>query len=311
MGEVLHAQSVGCPPEKIIFDSPCKTRADLSYALRNGVHVNIDNLDELQRVIDLTRGLPADFKLPSVGIRLNPMCGAGSIAALSASVPDSKFGVPIPTHEEELLAAYEKYPWLNCVHVHVGSGAMGTDVLVAGIKTAVDFALRVNQHVGRRQVTIMDIGGGLAADYCSDVVPDHFQYANDLRAAIPGLLCDVNGGGNNVAPLFDRVITEFGQSLNAKSGWLASRIEYLKATADNAAQIAVVHFGAHVSVRQCYTQEHQRRLKFFDDECSHLTKARAPRAEDTSKPQGDSVVTHVAGPLCFQGDFVAKSIEAP
>eukprot|EP00439_Symbiodinium_sp_Y106_P027511 s1849_g3.t1 len=36
LGEALHAQAVGCPAQLIVFDSPCKTRSELAYALKQG-----------------------------------------------------------------------------------------------------------------------------------------------------------------------------------------------------------------------------------------------------------------------------------
>jgi len=96
-------------------------------------------------------------------------------------------------------------------------------------------------------------------------------------------------------------VTEFGQSLNAKAGWLASRIEYTKpAPCDG--QIVLIHFGADMCVRQCYTNQHERRLEFYDAHGMQLSEPSAERP--LAKVQ-------VAGPLCFQGDFLTHDAEAP
>ena len=42
-GELAQALEVGFPPERVVFDSPAKTRAELEYALSAGVAVNMDN----------------------------------------------------------------------------------------------------------------------------------------------------------------------------------------------------------------------------------------------------------------------------
>jgi len=302
IGEVVHAQAAGCPPERIVFDSPCKTHAEIKHALQHGMHVNLDNFEELRRCDEIRCGLPT--ATGNVGLRLNPLCGTGTIAALSVSVADSKFGVSRKS-EAEFVAAFRKYQWLNCVHVHVGSGGMGTSVLVEGVRIAVDLAMKINEKVGRRQVTVMDIGGGLSAGYASDEHPAFKEYTTALRQNVPGLL---RGGDCSVEPLFDQVITEFGQALAAKTGFVASRIQYMKETADNAAQIAISHIGADLCVRQCYTQQHKRRVEFYDaDTCAPITKR---RKSDDDAETGD-VQTHVGGPLCFQGDFIAKDLSAP
>lgn len=43
LGELAQALHVGFPPDRIVFDSPAKTRAELAYALERGVPVNLDN----------------------------------------------------------------------------------------------------------------------------------------------------------------------------------------------------------------------------------------------------------------------------
>merc|ERR1712039_911194 len=83
----------------------------------------------------------------------------------------------------------------------------------------------------------------------------------------------------------------------AKSGFLASRIEWFKGTVEK--PIAVVHFGADLCVRQVYTKEHARRIEAY----------RADGADFDSG--GVTKMFQIAGPLCFQGDFVTKEAILP
>ena len=48
--ELEHALRLGFVPERIVFDSPAKTRRDLRRALAAGVRLNADNLEELARI---------------------------------------------------------------------------------------------------------------------------------------------------------------------------------------------------------------------------------------------------------------------
>merc|ERR1719217_1146547 len=97
--------------------------------------------------------------LGRLGFRINPLVGAGKISALSVSTAEGKFGTAI-TERETLLRSYEGLPWMNSVHVHVGSGKMACETLTAGIRVAVDFAKEVNKRVSTQQVKHIDIGGG-------------------------------------------------------------------------------------------------------------------------------------------------------
>lgn len=292
IGEAIHAESLGQKAGDIIFDSPCKTAAEIHHALVAGMHLNIDNFEELEVVARVRESLPT-ASTSDIGLRINPLVGAGNIAALSVSTADSKFGIA-ENRKPEMLAAFAKYPWLNTVHVHVGSGDMGVQILTDGVAVAVEFAEEVNRHLGKHQVDVLDMGGGMAVNYSSEDwhterAPSFHTYAAALRERVPQLF-----PGHPSSP-FRKVITEFGQSLNAKAGWLCSRVEYMKPIPEG--HVAVIHFGAEVCLRQAYTSQHKRRLEFFDGAtCS-------PKVET---PDCKATQVHVAGPLCFQGDFLSK-----
>lgn len=293
IGEAIHSQSLGQKSENIIFDSPAKTAAEIRHALAAGMHLNIDNFEELEVVARVRDTLPNGSSTSDIGLRINPLVGAGNIAALSVSTADSKFGIA-ESRKAEMLAAFAKHPWLNTVHVHVGSGDMGVKILVDGVAVAVEFAEEVNRHIGKQQVVVLDMGGGMAVNYSSEdwhteQAPSFHAYAAALRARVPQLF-----PGHPSSP-FRKVITEFGQSLNAKSGWFCSRVEYMKPIPEG--HVAVIHFGAETCLRQAYTSQHKRRLEFFDGTTCLPKKATSEVVETK---------VHVAGPLCFQGDFLTK-----
>lgn len=290
IGEVQHS-ILRCkvPKDRVVFDSPCKTKVELEFALKEQIHLNMDNFEEYHRAVDII-GDGTQFKTGIVGLRVNPLVGAGEIAALSVSTKYSKFGIPV-TEKEGILKCFQASPWLNSVHVHVGSGGMGVKILTAGIKVAVNLAQEINELVGQKQVTAIDVGGGLPANYKSDEwasekVPTFKEYADHLRKEIPALFSGEF-----------QVYTEFGQSLNAKCGFLASRIEWRKGSAEK--PINIIHFGADCCVRQVYTKDHVRRLEAYRTDGSKFAE------------NGIMLEQDVGGPLCFQGDFVGKDIKLP
>lgn len=289
IGEVSHAQRLGFSGSEVVFDSPVKTAAEIRHALDTGVHINVDNLEELAVVAAVRATLPSSAS--NVGLRVNPLVGAGTIHALSVSTRESKFGIPIDD-KESIFTAFQSYSWLNCVHVHVGSGNMGVRILTDGVRRAVEMALEVNAFLGRDQVRILDMGGGMPVNYASEAwhspeIPSFREYAESLRREVPALF-----PGSAGSP-FKQVITEFGQSMHAKAGWLASRIEYAKLLPNGEGQVVLIHFGADLCLRQCYTSDHPRRLQFYDGE------RLAPKEASEECPMER---VHVAGPLCFQGD---------
>lgn len=60
--------------------------------------------------------IPASPRLPA-----HAQVGAGAIAALSTGGAVSKFGFPLGEVRQQLVAAFVAHPWLNMLHLHVGS----------------------------------------------------------------------------------------------------------------------------------------------------------------------------------------------
>ncbi|MEE4544278.1 diaminopimelate decarboxylase [Streptomyces sp. V4-01] len=284
-GELALARAAGIPAERTVLDSPAKTTAELREALTLGIAVNADNPQELARIDALIAGAPSTSP---VGLRVNPQIGAGSIGAMSTATATSKFGVALrdPGAEEWVLRAYAQRPWLNRLHTHTGSQGVPLQLMAAGVRAAYDLAERINAAAGRRQITVLDIGGGLPVDFASDDVhPTFADYADLLRAEIPGLFDGRYG-----------LVTEFGRSLLAKNGAVLARVEYAKSAGGR--PIAVTHAGAQVATRTVFVPE------------AWPIRVLALDAKGREK-DGEPVAQDVAGPCCFAGDLVARDRALP
>jgi diaminopimelate decarboxylase len=73
--EVQHAIEAGHNPSNVVFDSPAKTRRELAWALQGGVHINIDNFQELERVVELRASMTQASSNSVIGLRINPCVG--------------------------------------------------------------------------------------------------------------------------------------------------------------------------------------------------------------------------------------------
>ncbi|GHF67488.1 diaminopimelate decarboxylase [Streptomyces mashuensis] len=284
-GELAQARAAGFPAGRIVFDSPARTRADLEQALALGVAVNVDNFQELARVDAVLAARPSASR---IGVRVNPQVGGGAIAALSTATATSKFGIALEDdgNRDRLLRAYRDRPWLTRVHAHVGSQGCPLDLIAEGVAKAVEFAGQVNAALGRRQVTGIDIGGGLPVDFTGDTVrPGFAAYAARLRDRAPDLF-----GGEY------EVVTEFGRALLAKNGFTAAYVEYTKTAGGR--RVAITHAGAQVAVRTV----------FLPGTWPLRIAAYGPTG--TAK-HGEPVPQDVAGPCCFAGDLVAHAHPLP
>jgi len=250
-----------------------------------GVSLNIDNLQEFSRLVDLWEASRPDA---DIGFRINPQVGAGKIGAMSTATAASKFGVALDDEGNRgtLISCYRDHHWLNSLHTHVGSQGCSLELMAAGIKKVTALAEEINTVLGKQQITVIDIGGGLPVNFESDDVrPTFSDYAAVLEQEVPALFTGKY-----------RVKTEFGRSVMAKNGFIASRVEYTKTSGGR--HIAISHAGAHVAARTVFMPDHWKiRLSAFGPD--GLAKTGAVIEQD------------IAGPLCFAGDMVGTGRHLP
>jgi diaminopimelate decarboxylase len=281
MGELEIALTAGFPVETIVFDSPVKTRGELEVALKLGVRINANTLGELVRIDSLYATVGSRSH---VGLRINPETGAGSIDATSVAVEYSKFGVSLQKNRAAITRAFSKYPWLTGLHLHIGSQGMSREQLLDGVGAVYDFFMELRESV---DIRVFNIGGGLSAKYRESDMPTQFsEYAAALLKRCPALFD---------ADVF--LVTEFGRSVHASCGWVASRIEYVIEHDDSAVTL-VVHVGADMFLRKAY------RPQDWHHDISVCDSRGRPR-------RGLQKTFQVAGPLCFSGDYLDRSVSLP
>jgi len=286
--ELYLAERAGFSPDKIVFDSPVKTVRELEYALGLGIHINADSLLEIERIDELIKKKPSRSE---IGVRINPQIGTGTILSTSVAGEYSKFGVQINEYREELRDCFLKYDWLRGVHLHIGSQGCEVGLLVKGIETILIFVNEVNECFKRRniqrKIDIFDIGGGLPVSYHRDKCPVSMaQYKEELELRFKELFSDDF-----------KLITEFGRYIHANTGWVASRVEYVKR--EIKVNTAMIHVGADLFLRKCYKPD------VWHHEITVVDQDGIIRG---GKDKNNYVI---AGPLCFAGDVIAEEIELP
>ncbi len=286
--ELYFAEKCGYDPQKMVFDSPAKTRQELEYALELGAHVNADSFQELERIDEFLKDNKSNS---TIGIRINPQVGSGKIGITSVAGKYSKFGIPLNDMYDELLNIYLKYGWLTGVHLHVGSQGCEMELLLNGVERVLEFAETVNAKLEQtgsdRRIDIFDLGGGLPVSYFRDVAPDSMKdYRDALQSRFPQLFIGTY-----------RLFTEFGRYMHANCGWTASRVEYVKDLAG--VKTAMIHVGADLLMRACYLpQDWHHEIAVTD-------------AQGNLKSLDKTDQYTIAGPLCFAGDIIARDVELP
>lgn len=92
------------------------------------------------------------------------------------------------------------------------------------------------------------------------------------------------------------VISEFGRSLFTKYAFSISKVETVKDWGDTIT--ALTHFGSNQFLREVYLpQVWYHRISVFD--------------KNGNPKEGELVDHDIGGPLCFQGDYIAKGRPLP
>lgn len=305
-GELAMALEAGFDPSRIVFDSPAKTRTELRHALELGADLNIDNVQELERIDHLRHDADHDpaRPAPGIGFRVNPQTGAGSIEAMSTASNTSKFGVGLadPGTRQMLFEAYAARPWLNQLHVHSGSQGMALKQIAAGIGAVYELAEEINARLGYRQVDRIDIGGGLPVNFTSEeTTPTFREYRTAIEDVVPGLFAGRYA-----------ITTEFGRSLLAKAGTIVARVEYVKHIGGR--QVVITHAGAQVATRTAFAPESwplRVSLHTPGGELKAAGSAQEGAGQETAGQVGTGLRSDVAGPCCFSGDLLTEDVELP
>lgn len=277
MEEVHIAKMAGCPSSHIIFDSPVKRFSEIDHCNKElpELILNANCLEELPRLSGKN-----NIRL---GLRINPLLNAGAPAVFDVSRKVSKFGVPI-SMRAEIIQAFIDYPELEGLHMHIGSQISKMDATAKAVSLLYDLGEEIMQARKENgittQLTFMDIGGGFPATYDEDYQTGMEAFVGYISDYCPKVFTEYE------------VHTEFGRFMHAHNGWVLSDVEYVTPYQDQ--PIAMVHSGADMFVREIYqvgSPRHQMAVLDADGELK----------------SGNDTNHHIAGPLCFAGDFVDKN----
>eukprot|EP00095_Tigriopus_kingsejongensis_P002041 snap_masked-scaffold556_size137522-processed-gene-0.7 protein:Tk02041 transcript:snap_masked-scaffold556_size137522-processed-gene-0.7-mRNA-1 annotation:"diaminopimelate decarboxylase" len=297
ISETMHAISLGFDSDKVIFDSPCKTKVDLKTALDAGVYINLDNEHEIAIVDELLKTQCSGSRA-KLGLRVNPVVGGGAIAIISTATKQSKFGLPIMENTKgRIVDLYKQYTWLTGIHIHVGSQGVPLELFVKGARVGyrrvcMDMVQDI-ESACQRSLEIIDIGGGLSTTYKDCTEPEGFEYAkyrDDLNHLVPELFTGKY-----------KIFTEFGRSLFLKAGFSVTRIDFIKDWVPDIKPIVLTHVGTNQFIRETYLPDVWRHRYLLADSQGNL---KSPKNHTTK-------MYDLAGPMCFQGDYLAKDVELP
>jgi len=190
------------------------------------------------------------------------------------------------SNREQIISECLAHTSLDCLHVHLGSQFSDFAPTIRGIGLILELANDINRLGKKKKIRTLNIGGGFPVNYHHDQQAFEIEhYVNALRNELPRLF---DGSYS--------LITEFGRYVHANAGWSMSRIEYVK-PAGNSTNV-ITHLGADMFLRECYNPGDWYHEMFLLD------------AQGNEK-SGLPVACNIAGPLCFGGDFIRRTVDLP
>lgn len=276
-GELRRARAAGVPASKIIFAGVGKTRAEMAYALRVGIHgFNVESEPEL---IALSEVATAAGATASIAIRVNPDVDAKTHAKISTGKAENKFGVPYDK-ARELYARAAKLPGIAISGIHMHIGSQITDMAPFRDAFALLRDLARNLMADGIPLKHLDIGGGLGVPYrgSNEIPPSPDDYAAVVKSALGDL--DL------------KLVLEPGRMIVGNAGVLVTRVIYVKEGAEKT--FTIVDAAMNDLIRPTLYEAYH--------EIWPVEKSRSEMAP---------VAQDIVGPVCETGDYLALERALP
>jgi diaminopimelate decarboxylase len=267
-GELYRALRAGYTGDEIVFGGVGKTAREIDESIVAGVKLlNVESLDELRLASNIAQQRQ---RAVDVGLRVNPEVAVESAHRYTKTGErGNKFGIP---HDEAPVAIAEavnlSHVRLRALVMHVGSQLRTLEAYRNGATRLVSLAADA-RRMGARDLSYLDLGGGLAVRYLDEPETDLEEFATVARAAAGATGLDL--------------ILEPGRFLVANAGVLLTRVLYRKRS--GGMEVVVVDAGMTELLRPSHY-----------DAYHHIDTVRAPIG---------SITADIVGPVCESGDFLA------
>ena len=181
--EYEKARRLGVPGNKIIYNGPCKTRASLERALKEGALIQMDHLDEIAEVEEIAKSM--DFK-PSVSLRIN--LDAGIYPQWNRFGFNLESGMAIHAVKRIVLGGILK---LTGIHCHIGTFILDPLAYKRAVEKIIAFEKELESKFNLK-LTVLNMGGGFASSNTlmnqylpgDQAAPSFAQYADAITAPL-------------------------------------------------------------------------------------------------------------------------------
>ena len=209
IGELVRALKSGIRSNKIVFSGVGKTANEIDYAIKK--KILLINTESKSEILEIEKIAKYQKKTVDIGIRLNPNIDAETLNQISTGKKENKFGV-LEKSFINLVNYCKKSKYLNlkCLSVHIGSQILNVKPYQKMLSVLEKIIKKTKYHF-----EYIDLGGGMGIDYKNNNKElDLIKYSSLIK--------------NFQIKNNSKIIFEPGRSIIGNSGFLISKIVYIK-----------------------------------------------------------------------------------
>ena len=209
IGELVRALKSGIRSNKIVFSGVGKTANEIDYAIKK--KILLINTESKSEILEIEKIAKYQKKTVDIGIRLNPNIDAETLNQISTGKKENKFGV-LEKSFINLVNYCKKSKYLNlkCLSVHIGSQILNIKPYQKMLSVLEKIIKKTKYHF-----EYIDLGGGMGIDYKNNNKElDFIKYSSLIK--------------NFQIKNNSKIIFEPGRSIIGNSGFLISKIVYIK-----------------------------------------------------------------------------------
>ena len=288
-GELYRVIKAGGDAGKCTFAGVGKTRAEIVYALEQGVYcINAESEAELSYINHVAGEIG---KKAPVAVRVNPNVDAKTHAKITTGKSENKFGIDFDRIGEVYARIASEMPNLEIrgLQMHIGSQLTSVDPYVEAVKK---ISPLVTEMKAKHHIQFFSIGGGIGINYKQSLDSGDAAWWQENSEVHP---LTIQNYAESVVPLLKplglRILCEPGRFMVGNAGVLLTQVLYEKR--GGAKTFKIVDAGMNDLIRPTlYEGWHQ------------IVPLKQPATKETE-------VVDVVGPICETGDYLAQNREIP
>jgi diaminopimelate decarboxylase len=288
-GELFRVIQAGGDPAKCTFAGVGKTRAEIEYALKQGIYsFNVESEEELRYLNEVAADLGV---IAPAAVRVNPNVDAKTHKYISTGKSENKFGVDFDAIPDLYARAAKElaHVKLRGLQMHIGSQLTSIKPFIEAVEKVAPLATHLKVTHG---IEFWSIGGGIG-----------IVYHDSLDSGSPAWWAAKPDGerpltiaeyGEALVPRLQhlglKILLEPGRYIVGNAGVLLTKCLYEKR--GKAKTFKVVDAGMNDLIRPALYEGHH--------EIAPL-----------QQPTGAMRKVDVVGPICESGDFFCQDRELP